>query len=67
MKKDSKYKVGSLLFDEFDNKFGIIYKIKWNFDKEVNNIYCHFPNGDCIISEYQLDVWIEEERFQVYD
>jgi hypothetical protein len=67
MKKESKYKAGSLLFDEIANEFGIILKIKWNYYSKTNNIYCHFPNGECIIPEYQLDDWIEEERFEVCD
>ena len=67
MKKESKYKPGSLIFDEIDNEFGIIIKIKWNYFSKTNIIYCYFTNGECIIPEYQLDDWIEEERFEVCD
>lgn len=67
MNKESKYGIGWLLFDEIDNEFGIIYRIKWNYHSKANNIYCHFANGDCIIPEYQLDGWIEQKRFEVCD
>lgn len=62
------YKIGTLLFDDVDNEFGIIagyveivtqpdrvYVIDWQM------------SGSATISQFQLNDWIDRKRLEVCD
>jgi hypothetical protein len=59
--KHRQYKVGTLLFDDIDNEFGIItdvtlpYVIEWQ------------QSGAAATTQYQFDDWIKTGRLEICD
>ena len=62
------YKVGTLLFDDIDNEFGIIISYT-EFVMQPTLVYVidWQESGSATIAQSQLDDWIERKRIEVCD
>ena len=62
--------IGTLLFDDIDNEFGIItdsYEINDQGEQKFVYVTDWQKSGPVHIHKFQLDNWIEQKRFEVCD